>query len=136
MQDCTRNATACAIRAARSGFTLIELLLVIAILGTLASVVMNNFAGQGEQSKVTATRTSIANIGTALQAFEVTAGKFPDSLDELTVATESRAALLKKDNLADSWGNPFQYKKTSKFEYEIRSAGPDGQMNTEDDIFN
>ncbi len=122
--------------AARSGFTLIELLLVIAILGTLAAVVMTNFTGQGEQSKVTATRTSIANIGTAIQAFEVTAGHFPDNLDELTVATETRAALLKKDSLADSWGTPFQYKKTSKFEFEIRSAGPDAQMNTEDDITN
>ena len=121
-------------RAARAGFTLIELLLVIAILGTLAAVVMNNFAGQGEQSKTTATRTSIANIATAVQAYEVQAGKFPDSLDELTVATESRAALLKKDSLVDSWGTPFQYRKVGRFEFEIRSAGADGQMNTEDDL--
>lgn len=124
------------IAMARSGFTLIELLLVIAILGTLAAVVMTNFTGQGEQSKITATRTSIANIGTAVQAYEVSAGRFPDSLDDLTVATENRAALLKKDALIDSWGTPFQYKKTSKFEYEVRSAGPDTQMNSEDDITN
>ena len=123
-------------RTARAGFTLIELLLVIAILGTLAAVVMNNFAGQGLESKITATRTSIGNIGTAVQAYEVQAGRFPDSLDDLTVSTESRAALLKKDSLVDSWGNSFQYKKVGRFEYEIRSAGPDGQMNTEDDIFN
>ncbi len=120
----------------RSGFTLIELLLVIAILGTLAAVVMNNFAGQGEQSKVSATRTSIANIGTAIQAYEVTSGSFPNSLDDLTVATDTRAALLKKDSLFDSWGNAFQYSKKGKFEYEVRSAGPDGQMNSEDDITN
>lgn len=120
----------------RAGFTLIELLLVIAILGTLAAVVMVNVAGQGEQSKVTAARTSIANISTAIQSYEVTQGRFPESLDDLTVATETHAALLKKNALNDPWGTPFQYKKVSKFEFELRSAGPDAQIGTEDDITN
>lgn len=124
------------ISTARQGFTLVELLLVIAILGTLAAVVMTNFTGQGEQSKITATRTSISNIGTAIQAYEVTAGRFPDSLDDMTVATEQRAALLKKEALIDSWGTPFQYTKKGRFEYEVRSAGPDGQIGSEDDITN
>lgn len=124
------------IKKSCEGFTLVELLLVIAILGSLAAVVMGNFAGHGEQSKVTATRTSIKNIGTAIEAFEVSAGKFPETLEELTQATETRAALLKKDGLNDSWGTAFQYKRNGKFEYEIRSAGPDAQMNTEDDITN
>ena len=56
--------------------------------------------------------------------------------EDLTVETETRGALLDKGNLADAWGNPFQYKKVSKFKFEIRSAGPDGQMGNEDDIFN
>lgn len=124
------------ISTARQGFTLVELLLVIAILGTLAAVVMTNFTGQGEQSKITATRTSISNIGTAIQAYEVTAGRFPDSLDDMTIATEQRAALLKKEALIDSWGTPFQYTKKGRFEYEVRSAGPDGQIGSEDDITN
>ena len=33
------------------------------------------------------------------------------------------------------WGNAFEYKVDGK-KYTIRSAGPDGQMNTEDDITN
>lgn len=118
------------------GFTLVELLLVVAILATLAAVVVTNFSGFGGESKVAATRTSIGSIGTAIQAYEIRNGKFPDSLDDLTVATDSHPALLKKDSLNDSWGTPFQYKKTSKFEFEVRSAGEDGQMNTEDDITN
>ena len=122
--------------AARQAFTLVELLLVVAILGTLAIIVVGNFSGQAEKTRINATRTSISSIATAIQAYEVHTGRFPDSLDELTVETESMAALLEKDRLHDSWGGEFQYKKVSKFKFEIRSAGPDGEMNTEDDITN
>lgn len=119
-----------------AGFTLVELLLVVAILATLAAVVVANFAGFGGESKVAATRTSISTIGNMIQAYEIRNGRYPDSLDDLTVATDSHPAYLKKDSLNDSWGNAFQYKKTGKFEFEIRSAGEDGQMNTDDDITN
>ncbi len=119
----------------RSGFTLIELLLVIAILGTLAAVVVTNFTGQGEESKVNTTRASIGAIETAVKSYEIKSG-IPESLDPLTVETETRAALLDKDKLKDSWGNDFRYKKVSKHKYEIRSAGPDGQFDTGDDITN
>jgi general secretion pathway protein G len=121
-------------RRSRVGFTLVELLLVVTILGILAAVVVVNFAGQGEETRRNTTRASIAAIGTAIQAYEVRMGRYPENLDDLTVATESMAPLLDKSRLADSWGVAFQYKKTGKFEFEIRSAGPDAQMNTEDDI--
>lgn len=123
-------------RHSKSGFTLIELLLVIAILGTLAALVIPNLGGQSEGAKITATRTSISGITSAVNAYEVRAGRFPESLDDLTVETENNAALLEKDKLVDPWGTPFTYKKVSKFKFEIRSAGPDGQMSTEDDITN
>ena len=119
-----------------SGFTLVELLLVIAILATLATVVVVNVAGVGADAKVNATRTSIGAIGNAIQTYEIKMGRFPNSLDDLTVETESSAALLQKDSLVDTFGTPFQYKKLTKFSYEIRSAGPDAQFNTEDDITN
>ena len=123
-------------RRAGAGFTLVELLLVVTILGILAAVVVVNFAGQGEETRRNTTRASIAAIGTAIQAYEVRMGRYPENLDDLTATTESMAALLDKSRLNDSWGTAFQYKKTGKFEYEIRSAGPDEQMNTEDDITN
>jgi general secretion pathway protein G len=123
-------------RRARAGFTLVELLLVVTILGILAAVVVVNFAGQGEETRRNTTRASIAAIGTAIQAYEVRMGRYPETLDELTVSTESMAALLDKARLTDSWATPFQYKKTGRFDFEIRSAGPDAQMNTEDDITN
>ena len=123
-------------RQAAAGFTLVELLLVITILGILAAMVVPKFGGQSESARIATTRSSISGIATAVNTYEVQVGRFPDSLDDLTVETETRGALLDKGNLADAWGNPFQYKKVSKFKFEIRSAGPDGQMGNEDDIFN
>ncbi len=123
-------------RRRRAGFTLVELLLVVTILGILAAVVVVNFAGQGEETRRNTTRASIGAIGTAIQTYEVRVGRYPESLDELTAASESMPALLDKKKLNDSWGTPFQYKKTGKYEFEIRSAGPDESMGTEDDITN
>lgn len=137
MQDNSANKTAAnaVVRGVRDGFTLIELLLVIAIIGILAGIVVPNIAGKPEEAKIAAARSSIGGIITAVNAYEVAAAKFPDSLDDLTVETDTRAALLKKDKLIDAWGTPYQYSKKSRFTFEVRSAGPDGQMNTEDDIF-
>ena len=135
MQNTTAEKLTKAARAAREGFTLIELLLVIAILGILATIVVPNIAGKPEEAKITAARSSIGGIITAINTYEISASKFPDSLDDLTVETETRAALLSKSKLVDPWGTPYQYTKKTKFTFEVRSAGPDGQMGSEDDIY-
>ncbi len=123
-------------KSTRGGFTLVELLLVVTILGILAAVVVVNFTGKGDDARKQATRTSISAISTAVSTFDATKSRLPESLDELCTETAEGAAMLDKANLNDSWGKPFQYKKASKFKYEIRSAGPDGNMGTEDDLTN
>ncbi|HPK37770.1 MAG TPA: type II secretion system protein GspG, partial [Kiritimatiellia bacterium] len=62
-------------------------------------------------------------------------GKLPDSLDELTVGTDDAPGLLKEGALNDSWGTPFTYTKTGK-KFKIVSAGPDGEVGTDDDLTN
>lgn len=59
----------------------------------------------------------------------------PNSLSELTVASESHPALLTDVNLRDSWGQPILYRNTGETNFVLRSAGPDRQMGTRDDIF-
>ncbi len=119
------------------GFTLVELLLVIAILGILATVVVMQTGGMSEDAKIKATRTSIGTIKTAVEAYRLRAGAgLPDSLDAVSQKVGEFPALLNKAQLNDSWGNAFGYKKTSKYEFEIRSGGPDGQLNSGDDITN
>ncbi len=123
--------------ASESGFTLVELLLVVAILGILATIVVINTTGMGENAKIQAQRTSIDAIKTAVQAYEASTTSLPQSLDDLTKdQADGRPPLLEKNKLNDQWGKPVQYKKIGKYKYEIRSAGPDGNINTEDDITN
>ena len=121
---------------ARGGFTLVELLLVVTILGILATVVVVKLGGQSDRARSEATRTSISAICTAVDAFEATKSRLPDSLDELTVESADAGALLSKSNLNDAWGTPFQYKKINKFKYEVRSAGPNAQMGDDNDLIN
>ena len=123
-------------RGVNGGFTLVELLLVVTILGILAAIVMMNTRGIGTDARINATRVSIGNICTAVNAYEARTSRLPESMEELTAETAERPALLSKSNLSDAWGHPIQYKKFDKFKYEVRSAGKDEQMGTEDDLTN
>ena len=120
----------------RGGFTLVELLLVVCILGILAAVVIPNIMGHDEEARRQATRTSIGAIEQAVQIFAMRHnGKLPDSLDELTAGTDDAPGLLKEGALNDSWGTPFGYTKQGK-KFKVSSAGPDGELGTEDDLTN
>jgi len=82
------------------------------------------------------TRKDIDTIQTAIRIHEVKNSMLPDSLDQLTVGVGEEPPILKREYLFDRWGTPFQYKKIGKFDFEIRSAGPDKKMNTDDDLTN
>ena len=117
------------------GFTLVEMLLVMTIIGLLAAVVVVQFGNIGERARINATRASISSINTAVQTFEIMAGSYPKSLEELTAPVGDNPGLLKKEALVDAWGQPFQIKFSGKT-YEIRSSGPDKQMGNDDDLTN
>ena len=122
-------------RAARAGFTLVELLLVVAILGVLATVAIMNTQGLMGDAQAKATRSSISTIESVARIYEIRTGKFPDSIDALLQPMGERPPLLDEKARNDAWGTPFQVRRNGS-SIEIRSAGPDGQMNTSDDITN
>ena len=134
-------------RAARRGFTLIELLLVLMILGVLAAIVVPKMVGRGKDAQIAATVTQISAFKTALNTFEVDNGYFPkgqNGLQDLMVqprdAQNWHGPYLDTDRIPpDPWGHEYTYTcpgKHNSSSFDITSAGPDGQLGTDDDIGN
>jgi general secretion pathway protein G len=127
-------------RRANAGFTLVEVLLVVAILGILAGVVVVSTKNRVPKTQIAAARMSIQGIGTAIDTYEVDNGKMPANLAALIqMSTELNwnGPYIKDGRVPkDPWGNEFQYTPKGESGYEIRSAGPDGQMGTPDDVTN
>ena len=133
------------VQARRHGFTMVELLLVLVILATLAAIVVPKFTGRSEQARITAARTEMSGVETALDAFEVDHSFYPSNDQGLKAlvqepdGVENWKPLLKKAVERDPWGNAYIYVypgKQNEHGYDLSSKGPDGREGTDDDITN
>ena len=82
----------------QKGFTLIELMIVVAIIGTLASIAIPNYTSYIERAKITKIIAEFKVIETAAYAFKADNNRFPDTLAEAGIG-----------NPVDQWGNPYVY---------------------------
>lgn len=134
-------------RKRQGAFTLVELILVMTILAILAGIVLPKITGRTEQARVTKAKQEIANMTTALGAYEVDTGSYPKGRNGLQ-------ALMSKPGGAqnwhgpylegtvipvDPWGNPYVYEcpgKHNQSGFDLMSMGPDGRVGGNDDICN
>lgn len=88
----------------QQGFTIIELLIVIAIIGILAGLVLNNFQGAQAKARDTQRKTDINAIHGKLEEFYNNNNGYPDGNLDTTVLAGADV-----DALKDADGNAIGY---------------------------
>ena len=116
----------------KAGFTLVELLVVVAILGVLGTIVVQNVNEYLDNAKVTAAQSSVQGLSESVLAYKIKYKKMPTSLTQLVEGDEpivegGEGALI------DPWDNEYKFELKGK-RCVISSAGLDGEWGTEDDI--
>jgi Type II secretion system (T2SS), protein G len=62
-----------------------------------------------EMSKDRRARAQLAALSLAVASFKALHGDYPPSLDELAEPKDGKEPLVKKGDLSDPWGRPYQY---------------------------
>jgi len=80
------------------------------------------------ESKVKLTGANLEALSREVLNYATQGEGLPESLDALRKFHPTAAAL------PDAWGRRIRYEKLSDDSFRLRSAGPDGAFDTEDDI--
>lgn len=140
---------AAARRAARRGFSLIELLIVIAILLAIGGLVAINLRPTQDQAKEDLVVNQMDRFEDALKLFQLHLDRFPSEEEGISVLWQKsqleneedeakwKGPYLEEPSDEDGWGSEWVYIFPSEERpgyYEIRSNGPDGEPDTDDDL--
>lgn len=127
--------------SAAKGFTLLEMIIVMGIIAVLAGGVIFVMGNIGEGSKVQTAATDMQGIKTALKQYQILGKTYPSTEQGLEALVTKPTSSPKPERWIqiwtkmknDPWGNPYHYENNSG-QILLRSNGPDGKANTEDDI--
>ncbi len=123
----------------RRGFTLLELLLVLSILVVIGGIAVVNFGGAQTEANINATKTQLSAVKNSIEMYKIRMNALPETLEALRDGPSDAAkkakwvAPIMNEIPGDAWSNPLVYSVNGNT-YELRSGGPDGQVNTQDDI--
>lgn len=125
----------------QAGMTIIEILIVIALLGTIMTIVMTNILDKSDDAKVDLTKVAAAQLENALRLYKLHNNRYPATEDGLAAlvnqpasAKNWRGPYTEAEKLNDPWGQPFSYEAQGVKTFKITSAGMDQEMGTADDI--
>lgn len=113
----------------RAGFTLVEIMVVVVILGLLATLVTINAPAIIHNQRVKAAKQNIMRLSNAVEMYYVEMGKYPQTLNDLTLKTDKSGIKFIKKVPKDPWGNEFVYRVPGLHgeDFSISSLGADGQ---------
>ena len=84
----------------REGLTLMELMIVMAIIGTLASIAVPSYINYKEKARIAAAIAEIRILEKQIKNYFVEKNDYPENLSDLG-----------KGIFIDPWGNPYKYLK-------------------------
>jgi general secretion pathway protein G len=135
-RTCGLHARRDATRLSEQGFTLVEMLVVIAIIGLIMGLIGPRVLNYLSESKVKAAKIQIQSFESALDLFNLDAGRYPSTAEGLTALVRRTPGLaawngpyLRGGNVPnDPWNNPYVYRAPGEHgAYDIVSYGADGQ---------
>ena len=125
-----------AARQGERGFTLVEMLVVITIIGLIMGLVGPRVLNYLSESKVKAAKIQMQSFASALDLFNLDAGRYPSSDEGLAALVRPTPGItawngpyLKGGGVPnDPWNNPYLYRAPGQHgPYDIVSLGSDGQ---------
>ena len=127
-------------RLRRRAFTLLEIIVVVTIIALLATMVAPRVLKWLGRSKVNVAQAEVAKLAETLRLYLLDNNlSRPDPDMDLGVLTEGEDPLLAKaDYLIDPWEHPYELVVPGEenIDFDIVSAGEDGELGTDDDIVN
>lgn len=122
------------------GMSLIEIVIVIALIGTIMSVIISQVTSTSDEAMRDTAYIAMQKIGQNLQIYRVHNHRYPNTeegLDALVTqpsnAKKWRGPYEEAEKLNDPWGMPFRYESDGR-KFRIFSDGADQISGTDDDV--
>jgi general secretion pathway protein G len=122
------------------GFSLIEIMIVLTLIALIMAGIGVAVMGQLEKGEISVVKSQAFELAKQLDLYRMETGKYPSASEgwQALVNPPKGEPLIEKVPV-DRWGNEYLYinpGEKNRNKPDVRSKGPDGIENTEDDIGN